>query len=71
MVDPDIFNLEDLDLDRLHANLVESEDTIQLLNLILASSESIDLPGEVMGDSERAHYEGILVAGEQPAPLDD
>ena len=39
-IDASIFPLEDLVLDRLYANLVESEDTVQLLETLVGSSRS-------------------------------
>lgn len=59
-VNPDIFPVEDLVLDRLYANLVESEKTVELTELMLRN----DLVPE-----ERAHYEARLAEEQAQIPL--
>lgn len=55
-IDPSLFPLEDLVLDRLFANLIESEDTVRLLEGII----STDKPQGTLPLEERSRYDARM-----------
>lgn len=59
-VNPDIFPVEELVLERLYANLVESKETIELAELMLRNE---------LEPEERAHYETRLKEEQEMVPL--
>jgi ABC-type hemin transport system ATPase subunit len=59
-IDPTIFNVDDLDLDRLASNLVESTEAIELVELALRQSD--------IDPVERAKYQARL--GEEQDQVD-
>jgi adenosine deaminase len=60
-INPDLFPVEDLVLDRLYANQIESEDTVELVRGVLTQDD--------LHEEERARYEARLAEEEDKVDL--